>query len=286
MELYFAGGSTQRVEDFMWNKKCSRLFSQFREKNNIKKYIERGGNNIFLDSGAFSAYNSGSIIDIDSLCDYANSITQHCKFIACLDVIGDAEKSFENFVYMRHKLIEPNKLIPAFHINEPIEYLYKYLEYEDEFGKLDKLALGGIAKQSQPNRKRFLDMCEPICERYPNVWIHLFGVTNLSLINNYQFIDSVDSTKYIMDSVYGGITIPPKFIQIYIGKRNALNNSIIRKEDSLVIQEICKKAGIEQWELSENGDARSIFDIQSMLEWLKLYNKKGRYKKIRKRRLF
>ena len=286
MELYFAGGSTQRVEDFMWNKKCSRLFSQFREKNNIKKYIERGGNNIFLDSGAFSAYNSGSIIDIDSLCDYANSITQHCKFIACLDVIGDAEKSFENFVYMRHKLIEPNKLIPAFHINEPIEYLYKYLEYEDEFGKLDKLALGGIAKQSQPNRKRFLDMCEPICERYPNVWIHLFGVTNLSLINNYQFIDSVDSTKYIMDSAYGGITIPPKFIQIYIGKRNALNNSIIRKEDSLVIQEICKKAGIEQWELSENGDARSIFDIQSMLEWLKLYNKKDRYKKIRKRRLF
>jgi hypothetical protein len=218
MELYFAGGSNKQVEDFMWKKNCSRLFSQFREKNNIKKYIERGGTNIFLDSGAFSAYNSGAVIDIDALCDYANSITDKCKFIACLDVIGDAEKSFENFIYMRHKLKEPDKLIPTFHINEPIEYLYRYLEYKDDMGKLDKLALGGIAKQSAPNQKKFLDMCEPLCMQYPDVWIHTFGVTNFPLIDCYSFINSIDSTKHIMQPIYGHLILPPKYRCISIGK--------------------------------------------------------------------
>lgn len=285
MELYFAGGSTQRVEDFMWDKKCSRLFSQFREKNNIKKYIERGGNNIFLDSGAFSAYNSGSIIDIDSLCDYANSITQHCKFIACLDVIGDAEKSFENFVYMRHKLIEPNKLIPAFHINEPIEYLYKYLEYEDDFGKLNNLALGGIAKQSPGNRKKFLDMCEPICEKYPDVWIHVFGVTDLPLIECYPFINSIDSTKYIMEPIYGYIVIPPLYKAITIAN-SSFNKNLICSQDIEIIRSICNKIGLTSQDLIDNDWARSIFCVQSMLDWLNVYNNKHFRKSVKRRRLF
>lgn len=286
MELYFAGGSTQRVEDFMWDKKCSRLFSQFREKNNIKKYIDRGGDDIFLDSGAFSAYNSGAVIDIDSLCDYANSITNHCKFIACLDVIGDAKKSFENFVYMRYKLKEPTKLIPTFHINEPIEYLYKYLNYEDEFGKLDKLALGGIAKQSYSNQKKFLDMCEPICLKYPNVWVHAFGVTNFPLIDCYAFINSIDSTKHIMQPIYGHLIIPPKYKCISIGK-DSKNKTFLASSDVQIIDNICSKISLTKKDLIEYDWARSIFYVEVMLEWLDKYNSTNKnHINIHRKRLF
>ena len=59
------------------------------------------------------------------------------------------------FIYMRKKLKEPHKLIPTFHINEPVDYLYKYFNYEDEFGRLDKLALGGVAKQTEKTKKDF-----------------------------------------------------------------------------------------------------------------------------------
>lgn len=285
MELYFAGGSSKKVEDFMWNKQCNRLFSQFREKSNIKKYIERGGTNIFLDSGAFSAYNSGSIIDIDSLCDYANTITQHCKFIACLDVIGDAEKSFENFVYMRKKLKEPYKLIPTFHINEPVDYLYKYLNYEDEFGRLDKLALGGIARQTEKPQKRFLDMCEPICGKYKNVWVHVFGVTNLPLIDCYSFINSIDSTKHIMQPIYGHLILPPKYKCVSIGA-NSKYKDLLSSCDSEVINSICSRINLKIEDLIEYDWARSIFYVEVMLEWLDKFNSKGFNKVVKRKRLF
>ena len=286
MELYFAGGSTnKKLEDFMWNKNCNRLFSQFREKTNIKKYIERGGNNIFLDSGAFSAYNSGSIIDIDELCLFANSITEHCKFIASLDVIGDAPKSFENFIYMRKRLKEPNKLIPTFHINEPIEYLYKYFDYEDEFGRLDKLALGGIAKQSKKNQKRFLDMCEPICEKYQNVWIHVFGVTNFPLINCYSFIDSIDSTKHIMQPIYGHLILPPRYKCISIGVHSKYKD-LLSVCDSQIINSICSRINVSIEELVKYDWARSIFYVEVMLEWLDKFNYSQLKMNVKRKRLF
>lgn len=285
MELYFAGGSSKNVEDFLWDNNCCRLFSQFREKRNILKYIERGGTNLFVDSGAFSAYNSGVDVDIEAYCEFANTISSSCKFIACLDVIGNAEESFANFQYMRKKLKEPNKLIPTFHINEPIEYLYKYLQYSDEYGKLDKLALGGIAKETPSNRKKFLDMCEPICEQYPDVWIHLFGVTDLPLIQSYSFIDSVDSTKYLKEPIYGHIVVPPKYKAVSIGSLTA-NKVLVENQDIEVIERVCSKIGFTKKDLVEYDWARSIFCIYVMLEWLEIYNKQLTRFPIRKRRLF
>lgn len=152
------------------------------------------------------------------MCNYANSISEYCTFIACLDVIGDAEQSYANYIYMRRKLKEPNKLIACFHANEPIEYLYKYLTYVDSYGKLSNLALGGVAQLPGSSIRPFLDMCEPICSKYPDVWIHAFGLTNFPLVECYSFIDSIDSTKHIMQPIYGHLILPPKYKCISKGK--------------------------------------------------------------------
>lgn len=39
LELYFAGGCNKNVEDFMFKKNCKRLFSYYRDRSSIKKYI-------------------------------------------------------------------------------------------------------------------------------------------------------------------------------------------------------------------------------------------------------
>ena len=285
LELYFAGGCNKNVEDFMFKKNCKRLFSYYRDRSSIKKYIEKGGKQIFLDSGAFSAYNSGATINIDELCNYANSISEYCTFIACLDVIGDAEQSYANYIYMRRKLKEPNKLIACFHANEPIEYLYKYLTYVDSYGKLSNLALGGVAQLPGSSIRPFLDMCEPICSKYPDVWIHAFGLTNFPLVECYSFIDSIDSTKHIMQPIYGHLILPPKYKCISIGK-NSRYKDYISTTDNKIIKTICSKINLTIQDLIDTDWCRSIFYVEVMLEWLKKYNEKNTHITVKRRKLF
>lgn len=159
--------------------------------------------NIFLDSGAFSAYTKGVEIKLD---DYIAFIKKYMKYItvyANLDVIGDAEATLKNQKLMEKAGLKP---LPTYHFGEDIKYLEYYLKH------YDYIALGGIAvKRTKGALVAWLDQCfDRICpapERTPRIKVHGFGITAVGVMLRYPWY-SVDSTAWIKSSRMGMIYIP------------------------------------------------------------------------------
>lgn len=164
-----------------------------RTKNNVE---------LFLDSGAFSAFTQGVEIDID---EYIQFIKDHEDLIAVyanLDAIGDPVKTLKNQAYMESKGLSP---MPCFHYGEDEEYLCQYL-----IG-YNYIALGGMVPISTKDLIPWLDriFSKYICDKdgMPTVQIHGFGLTSLPLMLRYPWY-SVDSTSWVMTGRMGGVYVP------------------------------------------------------------------------------
>ena len=134
--LYFAGAAT--VDDLLQDLGCKRLFSQFNDKSSIKKWIEdwdKTGrrHTLFVDSGAYTARTKGVEIDLDKYIEYLNENKGRFEVIAPLDVIPNEstesqldapEKSWQNYLIMKERVIDSDKVIPAFHMGEDYKYLH------------------------------------------------------------------------------------------------------------------------------------------------------------------
>lgn len=157
--------------------------------------------NLFLDSGAFSAWTQKTTIDIQ---EYILFIKKHEKVItiyANLDVIGDAEATWKNQQIMEKAGLSP---VPVYHMREPISYLEKYLKYP-------YIALGGLVKAGNQLLIPWLDQ---IWQDYltdekgvPKTKVHGFGLTSLVLMLRYPWY-SVDSTSWVVTGRVGSIYVP------------------------------------------------------------------------------
>ena len=199
-------GVLERELNSFWNK---RLWSYYwiieSKKEMIKNKVE-----LFLDSGAFSAWTQKIEINIE---DYINFIQEHENVIdvyANLDVIGvggkqpnelTAKKTLENQKIMEEKGLSP---LPCFHFGEPFKYLVYYVQ------NYDYVALGvagNIGKKLVP----WLNNCfsKYICNErgLPKIKVHGFAVTSLSLMLRYPWY-SVDSTSWVVTGRMGSIFIP------------------------------------------------------------------------------
>ena len=159
---------------------------------------------LFLDSGAFSAWSQGVDIDIQ---DYIAFIKQHEKLLsvyAVLDVIGDAEGTLRNQRIMEDAGLAP---LPCFHFGEPCKYLEQYVQ------DYDYMAIGGLAKMGgRAEMFQFLDKAfDIICDSkgIPQIKVHGFAVTNLRAMKRYPWY-SVDSTSWLMTARMGCIRVPHK----------------------------------------------------------------------------
>jgi len=161
--------------------------------------------NFFLDSGAFSAFTQGSAIDLDSYISFIKQNEKDVTVYANLDVIGDVEASWENQRYMESKGLTP---LPVFHVEDPIEYLYKCMDY-------DYFCLGGMASATMDLRINFLDKCwYIICDtpdNMPKNKVHGFGMTAHKLMFRYPWY-SVDSTSWSQTAGFGNIFVPRKTV--------------------------------------------------------------------------
>lgn len=150
----------------------------------IKKSIEKH-HCVFIDSGAFSAANSGKEIDIEDYCRFI----KECRAIsyASLDVIGDSKATMENYRYMveKHNL----KPILTFHMGSTIEELEIVLKADCNY-----IALGGLVFSSG-----IMNHCDEvwsmILNKKPHLKVHGFGLTNIELMKRYPWY-SVDSSSF------------------------------------------------------------------------------------------
>lgn len=166
---------------------------------------------LFLDSGAFSAWTQKTEVNID---DYIAFIKKHEKYIAVysnLDDILDPAITWKNQRTMERAGLKP---VPVFHYGEDIKYLKKYLD-----GDYPYLSLGGMVPISTPKLVHWLDR---LFGHYltddngmPKVKVHGFGLTALRLMLRYPWY-SVDSTAWVVIGRMGSIYIPKKKNGVWI----------------------------------------------------------------------
>ncbi len=223
MDLYLVGPEKENIMEVVTGEvKANMLFNYLEGKKATDKYKEKiKPKKLFIDSGAFSAWTRGKQIDVD---EYINWINERADFIDLygqIDVIpGDkvkghtqeqveeaARATWENYLYMRPKMKNPDGLLYTFHVGEPYSYLEQALEWKDSEGKLiPYIALGGMVGKPMPVKKLFLDACFRIIKNSSNskVKVHAFGMTSFPLLEQYP-ITSADSTSWIMTGANGSI---------------------------------------------------------------------------------
>lgn len=180
MKLFFASPYTDIKNILKHNVK---VLSSYVEC--MKKDVSIFKNDFFLDSGAFSVF-TGAIdnINIDNYIQFIKK--NNIKIYAGLDVIGSAEKTIQNIIYMEKQGLSP---IPTFHHGESFNIL------EDYCKKYDYIAIGGMAgdlKRKQDQLRYFLKDVFKITKK---IRLHGFGLTG-NLLLEFPFY-SADSTGWI-----------------------------------------------------------------------------------------
>lgn len=166
----------------------------------LEPFLEKRATYVYrdwvMDSGAFSAHNSGVAIDlskyIDKCCELLHT-DQTLIEVFALDVIPAdrkpltvakaAEQSAKNCEAMWEKGIPA---IPCFHAGEPEEFLFAMAK------TYPKIAIGGVALERGDFKYKF---CEQVFARVWPKKIHGFGMSSETLVYGLPF-HSVDATNW------------------------------------------------------------------------------------------
>lgn len=172
---------------------------------------------LIIDSGAFTAWNSGKQINIEDYKNFCIKLPEDTIFVS-LDIIPTTasfdpnetekccEQGYENFIYLKRYL---KNVLPVYHYKDNIKWLKKYIEHTDYVGI-------SPANDTQEEVKRlFLDY---VFKQLPrNIKTHSFGYTAGEGLKHYPFY-SVDSTSWKGAHRFGNV--------IYFLKNNIVSFDI------------------------------------------------------------
>ena len=291
-DLYFAGARNKTADDFLLEKGAHRLQSQLIDRSNIEVWRKekKPESKLFVDSGAYTAYTKGVVLSVDDYIDYLNSITEDVTIFAQLDTIpgrfnqpktleeiqNAPRLSWENYLYMRERLLEPDKLIPIFHQGEDFKWLENMLEWIDNDGK--PIGYIGVSPAMDvPGLEPWLIKCFNIIAKSsnPNVKTHAFGMTQLSVLEQFPYT-SADSTSWKLCAAMGSIYTP--WGTIYISDRGAKDtNGLASQPKHLrdMVKEYVESLGFDFAEAQQKDTIRYLINITFLLDWAKNYTYKG-----------
>lgn len=177
------------------------------EKQSFVDHMRRDGAKIFLDSGAFSAWNIGTEIDLTAYCDYVKRNTDILRvedgdiMASVLDGIGDPQKTYINQRKMEELGVRP---LPCFHFGEDVRYLEWYVKH------YKYITIGGMVGKSVPTLRIWLDRIWPYMldgSGRPKLKVHAFGITSIAIMEEYPWY-SCDSSSWIQAAAFGSIITP------------------------------------------------------------------------------
>lgn len=151
----------------------------------------------FLDSGAFSAANSGATIDLEEFAAFYLEHRELFEVVSSLDVIGDPRGSERNLHTLRKKGVPA---LAVWHMTSSLDELDRVAAENEHF------AIGGMVPYVRKERLRNA-VLERAWERIYKVWprkVHAFGVTESSVLLGFPW-HSVDSSAAIMSAAYGTV---------------------------------------------------------------------------------
>lgn len=202
MRLYFAGGESSNYVEMRINSGVDILMSyHYLKKRNLREELKGFTGNFFLDSGAFTAYQSGNPINIDEYCDFIIENRDIITVYANLDDIKDPEVTLKNQKYMESRGLKP---LPCFHYGEDLKYLDYYVD------NYEYIALGGLVLVALQRKKmeKFVDksfariMERTLKQGKPLTKVHGFGVSADWALKRYPWY-TCDSTAWLSYGRYG-----------------------------------------------------------------------------------
>ena len=160
--------------------------------------------NVFLDSGAFSAWTQGKKLDIRDYVRFIQNNLEDITAYANFDVIGNPIKTWENQLFMEDQGLRP---MPCYHYGEHTIWMERYIKHG-----YDYIAFGGMVPIATVQLKKWLDRIfgEVIADKNgcPTIKVHGFGLSSFPLTVNYPWY-SIDSSKWVKQAAFGYILMPP-----------------------------------------------------------------------------
>lgn len=196
----------------------------YRVKRAIEYYKSRGVK-FFLDSSAFQVKEHVGYMSLDQYIDFLRCYGKRFDVVAALDVIGNTEKSLENYKYMLRNGVDHDSLVLAWHVGQPFELIDKVLALTDYIG------IGGMASSNDAVlATRLLNKAiRRINERYPKARIHLFGTAMPMTIRSlYDRVTSTDSSAWCIGYKYARVLSLSGQKNIHYGGR--INHSTSAKK--------------------------------------------------------
>lgn len=293
--LYFAGSQCKEADELMVRFNCNRLFSQENDRKNISNWQKYNHSrrtqykgNLFIDSGAFSVHTKGIELNVDEYIDYINSIDEDIHIFAQVDKIpGEFGKpktlnqienasvlSWENYLYMKDKVISRDKLLPIFHQGERFEWLHNMLSYKHSDGlPIEYIGISPANDKHTAEKEVWIQKCFSIIKNSsnPDVKTHAFGMTALPVLERYPFT-SADSTSWLMTGANGSIMTPHGTVLVSDRALTDPNHIMNRGCEAVTaIRNYVSKLGYSLEDCMTNYKIRMCVNIRFLKNWADSY---------------
>lgn len=310
-ELYFAGTSYREVLEYAMQRGIPKLFSQVTERPATELFVQRiregtAENKLFIDSGAYTVHTKGADLDVDDYIMYVNERSDALSLIAQVDTIpgvfGETRTeedialapllSWENYLYMRERLVHPHKLMPIFHQDEDFKWLSNMLEWRGPNGEvIPRIGISAAKDKSPPLRTRWYAEVFEVIQRSsrPKVETHAFGTSSTQTLEMFPFT-SADATTWIMLGAFGLIMTDYGSQPVSNQMKGAKKHIASCPMSFEALTKYVKSYGFEIEDLMESKDGklanayRQMFNMAYLHKWAQNYVYKGP-KHFRSRRL-
>jgi len=235
-----------------------------------QSFVDHMRNNkaqIFLDSGAFSAWTLGVTLSIADYCDY---ITRNRDILrsedgavmaSVMDGIGDPLQTYRNQLEMEARGVTP---LPCFHFGEDERYLDFYVE------NYDYITIGGMVGKSVGALNTWLDRVWPRMvdgSGRPRIKVHAFGITSVSVMKDYPWY-SCDSSSWIQAAAFGSV-ITPQFGPIKVSDKSPSRHdwgqhaTTLTPSEQDVVFRMLEEQGFTYERLSTVYESRAAYNLWS-----------------------
>lgn len=316
MVYFFSGSLTDRMMDLITKlpdyEPMDVLVTQLDRSALVKmmQWKDEGKiGKLFCDSGAFSHHTGKAVIDVDEYIDYLNKHDKYFFTFAQVDhipghfgqpktpedYVESARLSWENFLYMRSKLVSPKKLMPVFHYGESFDALRHMLDWRDEDGEpLEFVGISPANDVSQAEKDIYLaEVFDTIKKSsHPTAKTHLYGMTSFQALWKFPTF-SCDSISHRLVSAYSKLYLP-KYGVVPISRRSRTvkaksNLSFLDTADEATLkwfEEYIGNLGFTVDDILDDSTARVVVTVYGFMQEIKAINEQGIKPLKKSKRLF
>lgn len=170
----------------------------------FETFYNQGQNKIMIDSGAFSAWNSGKTIDLEAYLKFCKTLPDEV-FKINMDVIPKTgstqqeklkciQQSFDNYLYLKKHL---KNVLPVHHYGEDIVWAKKMLD------ETDYICISPANDTHENIKRQYFNYV--FNELELDTKVHVLGYSSIEGLELYPFT-SVDSISYKRTHMHGQVS--------------------------------------------------------------------------------